>query len=97
MSNFDQFFNAGGRLLGGDSPDVAPKPKTSHETVLRNTNITISAIIDENLVVLGYQVALTDHGENHTYIFRFADEVRAMMEKIFEEMPHIGEKAPVDE
>lgn len=95
---FKKSIMAGGRILGGDG-DTAfmPQPRTDRVVTFRSCNLILSAAVNPEDTILGYQLTIIDPQEATTYVYRFGEEMREMLEKILGEMPRVGKAVPQDD
>lgn len=87
----------GGKIIGGDGAQLQPQPRTSHQTILRSTDLQLHAILSDDNTVLAYQLTLADMQSLHTYIYRFADEVFEAIKNFVEKAPQVGTKVEEEE
>lgn len=91
----DRFFGA--KILGGDEPGRVPRPQTSRIVTLRSTQLNVSALLDEDNTVVAYQFTLSDLSDHTTYVYRYDDDIRNMLEEFFAKCPRLGETAAEEE
>lgn len=84
----------GAKILGDASTGARMSSST---TILRSTALGISGVVDEDHEIKFYQITLTDLSTRTTYIYRFDEDVRVLLEGFFKISPHIGERVEDDE
>lgn len=68
-----------------------PQPQTHHTTYFQGCNLSLTAVVDEDKIVRGYQLQILDVRENHTYIFGLnRTQEKDKVKEAFEQIPDIG-------
>lgn len=83
-----------GVVLGNGTP----RPHTQTTKILQDTQINLSMSVNgETREVTDYILHLVDRGEHVHYMYRFTEEVRTVLQKMLEDLPHAGEKVDLEE
>ena len=85
------------QLLGQAVSLETSKPRTRTTKILMGTQINISVAYSEENGVQGYILQLNDQSENTLYMYQFPEEVRTILQKLLEDLPHVGEKVNLEE
>lgn len=67
-----------------------PTPKTARVTIFQSCKVEISPAVDEDNIVRGYMLVITDPHENHRYQLDFNQVMMDGLKKILEEIPDTG-------
>jgi hypothetical protein len=81
----------GGKIIGGDGGAPGPMPRSSIMVILRSTEIGTTVMMDEAGEVQFFQLTLTDHPRQTTYVYRFDQEIKESLIQQFADLPNIGD------